>query len=51
LVKHTLTNPTKTNVVRLLAYPLIELIPPLRQLIIVVAEKAGEPKKIPIERW
>ncbi len=51
LVKHMLANPTKTNIARLLAYPLVKLVPSLRQLIVIVAEKTGEPKKTPVERW
>jgi hypothetical protein len=51
LTKHMLVNPTKTNMLRLLAYPLVKLMPSLRQLIVIVAEKIGEPKTTPIERW
>ncbi len=51
LISHTLINPTKTNILRLTAYPLIKLIPSLRQLIIIIAEKTYEPKSAPIERW
>jgi hypothetical protein len=51
LVKHTLTNPTITNIARLLAYPFAKLMPSLRQLIVVVAEKIREPETKPIERW
>ncbi|MGC9107506.1 MAG: class I SAM-dependent methyltransferase [Infirmifilum sp.] len=51
LAKHAFTNPNKTNVARLLAYPLVKLVPSLRQLIVIVAEKIREPETSPIERW
>ncbi|WP_434730805.1 hypothetical protein WLZ34_03885 [Thermogladius sp. KZ2Tp1] len=51
LAKHALANPTRTNAARLLAYPLVKLVPSLRQLIVIVAEKVGEPETTPIERW
>ncbi len=51
LVKHALANLTRTNMLRLLAYPLVKLVPSLRQLIVIVAEKISEPKTTPIERW
>ena len=50
LVKHALANLTRTNMLRLLAYPLVKLVPSLRQLIVIVAEKISEPKTTPIER-
>ncbi|AFL66418.1 hypothetical protein [Desulfurococcus amylolyticus] len=50
-VKAVPTNPTKTNILRLMAYPLVKLVPSLRQLIVVVAEKLREPRLTHIERW
>ncbi len=43
--------PTRTNVLRALAYPLVKLIPLLRKLIVVVAEKVVEAEPGPLERW
>ena len=37
-----LKKPTKLNILRLLAYPLVKLRPSLRQLLIIVAVKARE---------
>ena len=39
------------NARRLLAYPLVRLWPSLRQLIVVVGVKVGEPKPEAVERW
>jgi len=43
--------PSRLNALRLLAYPLVRLRPSLRQLIVVVGVKAGEPKPEAVERW
>jgi len=42
---------SRLNALRLLAYPLVRLRPSLRQLIVVVGVKAGEPKPEAVERW
>ena len=42
--------PSRLNALRLLAYPLVRLRPSLRQLIVVVGVKAGEPKPEAVER-
>jgi len=51
LVKATLRRPTKLNVLRPLAYPLVKLRPSLRQLMVVVNVKSREPSPRPLERW
>jgi hypothetical protein len=43
--------PSGLNALRLLAYPLVRLRPSLRQLIVVVGVKVGEPKPEAVERW
>jgi SAM-dependent methyltransferase len=51
LIRITVKRPTKTNILRTLAYPLVKLKRSLRQLIIVVATKVEEPKVEAIVRW
>ncbi len=51
LLKNTIKEPTKTNVLRALAYPFVKLVPSLRQLIVIVAEKVSETESKSIERW
>ena len=51
LVRIVLKKPTKLNILRLLAYPIVKIKPSLRQLIIVVATKAREPTAQVLERW
>ena len=51
LVRIALKKPTKLNLLRLSAYPLVKLRPSLRQLIVVVAMKAREPTTYELERW
>ncbi|MEM1510273.1 MAG: methyltransferase domain-containing protein, partial [Thermofilaceae archaeon] len=41
LLKLAIVRPTKLNILRALAYPLVKVIPSLRMLVAVVAEKAG----------
>lgn len=43
MAKIILKKPTKRNILRLLAYPMVKLRPSLRQLIVAVAVKAREP--------
>jgi len=42
LIKVAIRRPTKLNILRLLAYPIVKLRPSLRQVIVVVAIKARE---------
>jgi len=51
LIKANAKRPTQVNVLRTLVYPVVRLIPSLRQLIVVVAEKSKEPELKTIERW
>jgi len=51
MAKTVLKKPTKLNILRLLAYPIVKLRPSLRQLIVVVAMKAQEPTMQMQERW
>jgi hypothetical protein len=46
-----LKKPTKLNILRLLAYPIVKIKPSLRQLIVIVATKAREPTVQVLERW
>jgi hypothetical protein len=43
LVRRCLEKPTKTNILRLLAYPIVKLKPNLRQSIVIVATKVRGP--------
>ena len=51
LARIVLKNPTKLNILRLLAYPIVKLRPSLRQSIVIVAIKTREPVTSPFERW
>jgi hypothetical protein len=51
LVRLFAKRPSRLNALRLLAYPLVRLRPSLRQLIVVVGVKVGEPKLGAVERW
>jgi hypothetical protein len=51
LVGVAIRRPTKLNVLRALAYPLVRLRPSLRQLIVVVGVKRGEPPTSTPARW
>jgi SAM-dependent methyltransferase len=51
LIRITVKRPTKVNILRTLAYPLVKLKPSLRQSIIIVATKVEEPKVEVIVRW
>jgi len=51
LIRITVKRPTKVNILRTLAYPLVKLRPSLRQSIIIVATKVKEPKLKAVERW
>ena len=47
LVKH----PTRLNLLRALAYPLLKIVPSLRMLIVIVAEKCGGSEPMVVNRW
>ncbi|WP_448578968.1 class I SAM-dependent methyltransferase [Thermosphaera sp.] len=51
LLRITIKRPTKLNILRASAYPLIRLRPALRQLIVVVGRKTKEPCVEVVERW
>jgi hypothetical protein len=51
MAKIVLKKPTKLNILRFLAYPIVKLRPSLRQLIVVVAMKVREPTMQMQERW
>ena len=51
LIRVTMKRPTKVNILRTLAYPIIKAIPNLRILIVVVAEKCKETTPTAPERW
>jgi 2-polyprenyl-3-methyl-5-hydroxy-6-metoxy-1,4-benzoquinol methylase len=51
LVRIALKKPTKLNILRLLAHPVVKIRPSLRQLIVVVATKTREPTVQVQERW
>jgi len=51
LIQIAIKRPTKLNILRPLAYPIVKLRPSLRQLIVVVAVKAREPPTKLFERW
>jgi len=51
LLRIALKKPTKLNILRLPAYPIVRLRPSLRQLIVIVATKAREPNVQVPERW
>ena len=51
LVRIVLKKPAKLNILRLLAYPVINIRPSLRQLIVVVATRVREPTVQVLERW
>jgi SAM-dependent methyltransferase len=51
LVRIALKRPTKLNILRLLAYPIVKIKPSLRQLIAVIGTKARKPITQVMERW
>jgi len=50
-VRIVLKKPTKLNILRLLAYPIVKLRPSLRQSTVIVAIKTREPVTSSFERW
>lgn len=51
LLKLLMRKPTRLNVLRVLAYPFVKLIPSLRMLIVVAAEKRERATPLAVERW
>jgi len=51
MMRLTLAKPTRLNILRLLAYSVINIRPSLRQLIVVVATRVREPTVQVLERW
>ena len=51
MLKVTAKKPTKLNVLRATAYPIVKLIPSLRMHIAVVSEKERITKLKGVERW
>jgi hypothetical protein len=50
LLKLAIKKPTKLNLLRAAAYPLVKLVPSLRMLTVAVSQKHGEPISTTIER-
>ena len=46
-----LKKPSKTNLLRTIAFPFVKAMPMLRMTIVVVAEKIKHPKPLSIDRW
>jgi len=46
-----LKRPSKNNLLRTIAFPLVKAIPTLRMIIVVVAEKPKHLKPLSMERW
>jgi len=51
LIKISLKRPSRTNLLRTIAFPLVKTIQPLRMVIVLVAEKAKHLKPLSMERW
>ena len=51
LIRILLKRPSRTNLLRTIAFPLVKAVPALRMTIVVVAEKAEHLKPRSIERW
>jgi len=51
LLRLAIKKPTKLNLLRAAAHPLVKLAPSLRMLIMAVSQKHGEPISTTIERW
>ncbi|MEM4947492.1 MAG: hypothetical protein QXH05_05035 [Thermosphaera sp.] len=51
LLKLTARKPTKLNMLRALAYPLVKAIPSLRMLVVVIAERSGCVNPPEVRRW
>ena len=51
LIRILLKRPSKTNLLRAIAFPLVKAIPTLRMLIVIVAEKTRYLRPSLTERW
>jgi len=51
LLKLAIRKPTRLNLLRAAAYPLVKLAPSLRMLIVAASQKYSEPAPTAIERW
>jgi SAM-dependent methyltransferase len=51
LIKIVLRRPSKNNLLRTIAFPLVKAIPTFRMMIVVVAEKIKHLKPLSMERW
>ena len=51
MLKVAIKKPTRLNVLRATAYPIVKLIPSLRMLIAVVSEKERITQLKRVERW
>jgi hypothetical protein len=51
LLKLAIKKPTKLNLLRAAAYPLVKLVPSLRMLIVVISQKYRAPAPTATERW
>jgi len=51
LLKLAIKKPTKLNLLRVAAYPLVKLIPSLRMPIVAISQKYREPAPTATERW
>jgi len=51
LIKILLKRPSRINLLRTIAFPLVKIIPTFRMIIVVVAEKSKHRKPTLIERW
>ena len=51
LIRCLFRKPSKVNLLRMLAYPIVKAIPPLRMLQVVVAWKVSHPGLSHVERW
>jgi len=51
LLRLAFRRPTRLNILRLLAYPIVKAFPGLRMLIVVVAEKVSESAEAKVYRW
>jgi len=51
LLALAIRRPTKLNLLRAAAYPVLKLVPSLRMLIVIVAQKITAPNAVKVERW
>ncbi|MCX8199479.1 MAG: hypothetical protein N3E36_05580, partial [Sulfolobales archaeon] len=51
MFKIVIKKPSRLNILRAIAYPIVKIAPNLRMLIIIVAEKERSPEVREAERW